>query len=112
MPSVIISDSRRGIVPPLPSYPRLVSVIPSLSEQKSVNSVETMGSHIATSHAQYGGWDYVQGGMHTNTGKALSRNQYEDRDLRVLLDSNQTSGQAQHRSLRDVLSKALESMTA
>jgi hypothetical protein len=30
-----------------------------------------MGSHIATSYAQYGGWNYAQGGMHTNTGNAL-----------------------------------------
>jgi hypothetical protein len=51
--------------------PSLGTRFPNPSQQKSVKSDETMGSHIATSYAQYGGWNYVQGGRHTNTGNTL-----------------------------------------
>jgi hypothetical protein len=48
----------------LPCYSRLVSVFSDIIV-KDGDLDETMGSHIATSYAEYGGWNYVQGGMHT-----------------------------------------------
>jgi hypothetical protein len=42
-----------------------------------------MGSYIATNHAKYGGWNYVQGGMHTNTGNTLPLDDYNYRARRL-----------------------------
>jgi hypothetical protein len=47
-------------------------------QQKDADFGEAMGSHIATSYAEYGGWNYEQGGMHTRSGKILSVDRYKD----------------------------------
>ena len=41
-------------------------------QQKDSDHGEAMGSHIATSYAKYGGWNYTQAGMHTQSGHQLS----------------------------------------
>jgi hypothetical protein len=72
-----MSDSRRDIMSPLKCDPRLMSVFLDIT-LKDGGLDETMGSHIVTSYAQYGGWNYVQGGRHTNTGNALPLYDYND----------------------------------
>jgi hypothetical protein len=53
--------------------------------QKDSDFEEAMGSHVATSYALYGGWDYVQGGLHMESGHTLS--------LKRIMDSaNDRSG--------------------